>query len=78
MKIREKGPHTWNLHVHYHRCPSCGYIIESRDDFHYRQGKYFKELDCSRCHHHFVASKPCKVFFGPFFGNETKPEFDWS
>ncbi|MBA3957838.1 MAG: hypothetical protein H0X51_05525 [Parachlamydiaceae bacterium] len=76
--MTQKGTHTWDLVVHYHKCPECGYIIESRQDYHYQLGKYIKELECSRCHKHFTVQKPSKPRFGPLLGEPEHPEFDWS
>lgn len=74
----EKGTHTWNLYLSYHRCPSCGYIFDSREDFQYRLGKYQKDLECPRCGLVFTLTKEQKSLIGPFFGEAPKPEFDWS
>lgn len=75
--MEQKGSHTWKLYLRYHRCPKCGFIIESRDDFENRFGKYVKELSCSRCHQRFTISKDSKPTFGPFTGDPQPAEFDW-
>ena len=31
--MTQKGEHTWDLVVDYHRCPKCGYINESRVEY---------------------------------------------
>lgn len=63
--------HTWELYLHYHECPECGHIIESR--------KETKELKCPSCNHQFILEKQTgKRPFGPIFGKPSKPEFDWS
>lgn len=74
---KQKGTHTWDLYVHYHSCPECGAIIESRDDYEYQLGKYIKHLDCHRCGHSFTETKPSGKQIGPIFGEPPKPEFDW-
>ncbi|NGX42675.1 MAG: hypothetical protein K940chlam7_00959 [Chlamydiae bacterium] len=61
----QKGEHTWDIVIHYHRCPECGYIIESRQGFTFRAGKYQKEVVCDRCDHEFLV-----VFVGA--SNATK------
>ena len=33
--MSQKGQHTWDLVLQYHRCPRCGWIIESQEDFQY-------------------------------------------
>lgn len=71
--MTQKGPHTWDLYLQYHRCPQCGYIIESRQDFENRFGKYVKELKCNRCDHQFSLEKSG----GPSFGAPQTAEFDW-
>lgn len=75
---REKGAHTWDIYIHYHRCPSCGFIIESRNPYQYRQGKYYKDLTCPRCRHAFTDYSEKEPSIGPIFGEETPPEFDWT
>lgn len=74
---KQKGPHTWDLTVHYHKCPSCSYILESRDDYIYRLGNYIKELDCPRCDHSFTIKKNVKPSIGPFFGEGSTMEMEW-
>lgn len=75
--MTQKGAHTWDIYLHYHRCPKCGYIIESREDFQNRFGKFVKELICNRCHHHFSLTKSEKPAFGPFTGDRQPIEMDW-
>jgi hypothetical protein len=53
----QKGEHTWDLILHYHRCPQCSFIIESRVDFEYKNGSYSKDLSCDRCQYHFIATQ---------------------
>jgi hypothetical protein len=68
MNIRSKGTHTWDIHVHYYQCPKCGCVIENREDYQYRLGKYEKDLECSKCCHKFTVQKRTKPSFGPIFG----------
>lgn len=75
---KQAGTHTWDLYVRYHRCPKCGYIIESRDDYQYQMGNYVKELTCNRCKNTFTESMPSTKHLGPIIGKPTTPEFDWS
>lgn len=75
--MAQKGTHTWDLYLRYHRCPKCGFIIESRQDFENRFGEYVKELVCNRCQHHFTLSKHEKITFGPFTGDPQPAEFNW-
>ena len=63
--------------VHYHRCPECGYIMESRRDYDNRFGKYMKDLICRRCHHQFTLMRNEKKTFGPLIGTPQPVEFDW-
>ncbi len=67
QNIRKKGSHTWDITVNYHRCPKCGAIQESREDYQNRFGKYFKDLKCLRCHKTFTIQKRARHTFGPFF-----------
>ena len=66
--MTQKGLHTWDIIHQYHRCPNCGYIIESRDDYKYLLGKYEKDLECDRCHHQFTLTKHAKPVLGPLLG----------
>ena len=77
VHMAQKGEHTWDLILQYHRCPKCGYIIESRQDYEYHLGKYQKDLECSRCHNRFTLTKQTKPTFGPLFGEAEHPEFTW-
>ncbi|MEC7838870.1 MAG: hypothetical protein VX777_02385 [Chlamydiota bacterium] len=79
MKInpKQEGHHTWNLTVHYHKCPECGYIIESREDYFYRLGKYIKNVECDRCKHAFTLQKRVKPKVGPLFGEGDTVEMEW-
>ncbi len=76
--MTQKGSHTWDLIVHYHRCPKCGYIIESRDDYIFHKNKGVKQLTCKRCNHAFEEIKMRKSSFGPLLGDPQPSEFDWS
>ena len=76
--MSQKGPHTWDIIIQYHGCPNCGHIIESREDFKYRLGKYVKELQCPACQKQFTLTKSTKPRFGPFFGDPEVVEWDWS
>ena len=58
--------HTYPLHVHYHRCPKCGKILESRKDYQYVLGKYVKQLRCTHCRHAFSETKPWRPKFRLF------------
>lgn len=73
----QKGTHTWELYLYYHRCPKCGYIIESRQNFDDRFGKRVKELLCSRCQARFSVIKTERPTFGPFTGDRQPIEMDW-
>ena len=55
--MTQKGAHTWDLIIHYHRCPNCGYIVENMEDFRYILGDWIKDVKCERCHHEFVVKK---------------------
>ena len=72
----QKGEHTWDLILDYHRCPQCGFIIENRVDFEYRDGEYRKELSCDRCLHLFVVTKIMKPSFGPLIGKPQPKEIE--
>jgi hypothetical protein len=75
--VTQKGTHTWDLVIDYHRCPQCGNIIESRTSYHYVSGKYQKEVECERCQNRFMAIKPTKLTFGPLIGDPQPTEIDW-
>lgn len=76
--MREKGTHTWDLSLAYHRCPKCGKIFENRKDYVYQMGKLVKDLQCPNCGHAYILEKNQQPHIGPFFGEAPKPEFDWS
>lgn len=65
--MNKGGNHTWEIIIDYHKCPACGLIIESRQRFNRKSGKWVKELNCSRCNHQFSIEKKPSV---PF-------EMDW-
>lgn len=75
--MTQKGEHTWDIVIRYHRCPKCGYIMENREDYHYRLGKYQKDLVCNRCGTAFTETKKARHTFGPLFGEGDHPEFTW-
>lgn len=76
--MTQKGPHTWDLILHYHGCPHCKRIIESREDYHYQLGKYIKEVTCPYCKHEFTVLKATRPSFAPLFGEGDHAEMDWS
>lgn len=78
MTMVNSGEHTWDIVLHYHSCPQCGYIIESRKKYKYNLGKYYKKLKCDRCSHSFIIEKAAKPSFGPLFGDAQPKEIDWS
>ena len=75
--MTQKGEHTWDLVLQYHRCPNCGKIIESREDFHYRSGKYLKDVECPECKHKFALEKFARTGPAPLFGDPQPPEWEW-
>ncbi len=75
--MTQKGTHTWDLYIHYHRCPNCGYIMESRQDFEKRANKYVKDLVCSRCQKPFSVLKEEKPTWGPLTGDPQPIDFEW-
>lgn len=75
--MTQRGSHTWDLYIHYYTCPACGFIIESRSDYEYREKKYQKDLECERCHHHFTVTKPKHSRFGPLLGPPEHAEMEW-
>lgn len=76
--MTQNGTHTWNLNLHYQRCPSCNYIFENRQAFENRLGTYQKDLECPRCHHQFTITKNVHIQPGPFIGEGDKAEMNWS
>ncbi len=75
--MSQKGIHTWDLVLMYHRCPHCDYLFESRKPFSYMLGKYKKEETCPRCNKDFILEKPSSHTLGPFFGEPTPTEITW-
>lgn len=62
------GTHDWSLTAHYHRCPSCRKIFESREEYFQRLGLWEKDLSCPHCAQKFTISKEVSPSFGPLFG----------
>lgn len=75
--MTQRGPHTWDLVIQYHKCPSCGYIMESREGYRYRLGEYLKDLECPRCHKAFTIKKNIEITVGPIFGEGKPCEMEW-
>lgn len=75
--MTQKGTHTWDIVIQYHRCPSCGFITESREDYHYQMGKWLKQVECGRCGAITTYEQKLKPKFGPLIGTPQPPEFDW-
>ncbi len=73
----QKGAHTWDLFLHYHRCPQCGYVFESRKAHEYVLGKYQKEESCPRCAHRFMHYRAIEPSFGPLIGEPQPAETEW-
>lgn len=76
--MSQAGTHTWDLNWDYQRCPKCGYILENREKYIYRLGKYQKDLECPRCKQLFTVTKPTKPRLGPLIGDPQPTEVDWS
>lgn len=66
------GVHTWDIILHYYRCPLCGYIMENQTQFERRLQNLQKELCCSKCKHFFTITKNKKPTFGPLLGHDTE------
>lgn len=76
--MTQKGEHTWDLILQYHRCPQCNFIIESREDYLFTNKAWTKDVSCPRCGNHFTVTKTRKKTFGPLIGTPQPPEIDWS
>ena len=57
MRDLTKAIHTYPLHIEYHRCPKCGWIIESRQQYEQRFEFLEKDLECDRCENKFTEKK---------------------
>ena len=75
--MTQKGEHTWDMHIEYHRCPECGFIFEDRRGYIYILGKYQKELHCPRCHDPFMKVKKEEPSLGPLIGEAQPIETEW-
>lgn len=75
--MSQRGSHTWEIVHHYHLCPRCKRIVESRQDYRYILGRYIKELECPHCRHAFSLTQKKEARPAPLFGNEAAPEWDW-
>lgn len=76
--MSQRGSHTWDRAIHYHRCPFCSFIFESRKIYEYLLGKYQKDLECLRCNKKFTVTKNTRLTFGPLLGEPEHVEIDWS
>lgn len=77
-RVSEKGSHTWDIIIEYHRCPNCEFINENRKKYQYRLGKQQKEVECQRCHHLFVVTKKVPTpKLKPIFADADTVEIDW-
>jgi hypothetical protein len=76
--MTQKGNHTWEIVIHYHQCPKCKQIIESRKKYEYTSGQYSKEVNCLHCGHHFNVTQPKKKRPISILGSEEPVEWDWS
>lgn len=72
------GDHTWDLYVHYHRCPQCGYIIENRKRGEQVGHDVVIQLTCPRCNHAFTEKVASKASTLSFLGEAEPKEMDWS
>ena len=54
---QRKGNHTWDIIIHYERCPLCGYIIENREKFECYGSILEKDFTCPRCQQKFTVTK---------------------
>lgn len=75
--MTQKGTHTWDLNLSYHRCPHCKKIFESRAGYVCEQGIYQRNLECTYCHHPYKEIKARNTAFNPFFGDPQPPEVEW-
>jgi len=75
--MSRRAAHNWELIWHYHECPECGFVFESRRDFRYRMGRYLKELECPRCGAAFTLKKEGGVPLGPIFSEGAEQETNW-
>lgn len=74
-----KGTHTWEIYLHYYKCPLCAYILADRNPYHYKPGgKYFKDLACPRCSHEFTVYKVRRPSMGSFSDEERPVEMEWN
>jgi uncharacterized C2H2 Zn-finger protein len=73
----QKGTHSWDIVIHYHRCPQCGMIIESRKGYDYKLGKWLKDLTCERCGKEIRLTKSRRPAFGPLIGDPEPYEIEW-
>lgn len=60
MSIRDfaaRGTHDWDMHLEYHRCPSCGYIEECRKPYEARFERFEKDRQCGRCGYVYTVNR---------------------
>lgn len=69
---QQHGTHTWDLNLHYYRCPQCGYVVENRDKFEPRFNQLNKDIACSRCQYVFRIIKNKRPAFGPLLGHDPE------
>lgn len=73
----QRGKHTWDLYIAYHRCPDCGFVFEDRNDYRYVLGKYIKDVRCGRCGKEYTIENKRRATIGPLFGEPGAPEVEW-
>ncbi len=75
--MSQKGKHTWDINITYHRCPKCGFVFEDREAYQYVLGKYVKNLECPRCGNRYTMENKRRSSIGPLFGEPGSPEVEW-
>jgi uncharacterized C2H2 Zn-finger protein len=75
--MSQRGRHTWDILIMYHRCPKCGFVFENREAYQYVLGKYLKQLRCPRCGKEYTLEENRRAAIGPLFGEAPPPEVEW-
>ena len=72
--------HTWEINIHYHECPNCGFIIENRAGYYYDKTtkQYMKEIECPRCAYQFQEVKKAHKGWKQLFGKTQPASIEWN
>jgi uncharacterized C2H2 Zn-finger protein len=69
QRVISRGPHTWPIVFHYHRCPECKKVLESRKPYETRRNRKELDLECPHCQAKFTVSEEVRPTLGPLWNS---------